>query len=155
IDFAAVPNAKDLAAALKNHANFIADGKPYGLAWLWGMNSLAVRSGIAADSFAIFLDPRYAGKLALFDDPATAIAIGALLTGQDINNPKDLKAIGDKLKAMKPNLKLLWSSEAEWNKAFAAGDFDISIYWSGAAARSKKQSKLPVDFIVPREGAIG
>jgi len=41
------------------------------------------------------------------------------------------------------------------NKAFAAGAFDISVYWSGAAVRSAKQLKLPVDFIVPKEGAIG
>src|SRR5260370_40717223 len=66
-----------------------------------------------------------------------------------------MKSIGDKLKAMKTNVKLLWSSEDEWNKAFAADAFDISVYWSGAAVRSKKQSKLPVEFIVPKEGAVG
>jgi spermidine/putrescine transport system substrate-binding protein len=157
IDFSSVSNAKDLAPTLKNHANLMVEGKPYGLSWLWGMNSLAIRAGkvTGADSFAIFLDPKYAGRLALLDDAATEIAIGALLTGQDINNPKDMKAIGDKLKAMKSNVKLLWSSEDEWNKAFAADAFDISVFWSGAAVRSKKQSKLPVDFIVPKEGAIG
>ena len=157
IDLSAVPNAKDLAPALKTHANLTVDGKSYGLSWLWGMNSLAIRAGkvTGADSFALFLDPKYVGRLALLDDAATEIAIGALLTGQDINNPKDMKAIGDKLKAMKTNVKLLWSSEDEWNKAFAADAFDISVYWSGAAVRSKKQSKLPVEFIVPKEGAIG
>ena len=157
IDLAAAPNAKDLAPALKTHPNLMVDGKTYGLSWLWGMNSLAIRTGkvTGADSFAIFLDPKYAGRLAPLDDAATEIAVGALLTGQDINNPKDMKAIGDKLKAMKTNVKLLWSSEDEWNKAFAADAFDISVFWSGAAVRSKKQSKLPVDFIVPKEGAIG
>jgi spermidine/putrescine transport system substrate-binding protein len=37
----------------------------------------------------------------------------------------------------------------------AAGDYTISTYWSGSAARSKKAFKLPVDFVVPKEGAIG
>ncbi len=83
------------------------------------------------------------------------IGIGALLTGQDINNPKDLNAVVAALKAMKPNVKLLWSSEDQWNKAFSADAFDISVYWSGAAARSIKVHNLPVDFIVPKEGAIG
>lgn len=157
IDLAALPNAKDLAPALKAHPNLMADGKTYGLSWLWGMNSLGVRHGkvVNADSWTIFLDPKYAGRLALLDDTATSIGIGALLTGQDINNPKDLAAIGDKLKAMKQNVKLLWSSEDEWNKAFAADAFDVSVYWSGAAVRSKKKNNLPVDFIVPKEGAIG
>ena len=49
IDFAKVPNSAGLAPALKNHANLTVDGKAYGLSWLWGMNSLTVRKGIAAD----------------------------------------------------------------------------------------------------------
>ncbi|RFB78676.1 ABC transporter substrate-binding protein [Methylovirgula sp. 4M-Z18] len=155
IDFATVPNSKDLAPALKEHANLKADGKIYGLSWLWGMNSLAVRKGISADSWSIFTDPKYAGKLALFDDAVTSVGIGALLTGQDANNPKDLAKVTAALKAMKPNLKLMWSSEDEWNKAFAANSFDISVYWSGAAVRSIRQHNLPVEFIVPKEGAIG
>jgi len=155
IDFSAIANSKDLAPALKEHGNLKADGKIYGLSWLWGMNSLGVRKGIGTDSWAIFSDPKYAGRLALFDDAVTEIAIGALLTGQDINNPKDLKSITDTLKGMKSNVKLMWSSEDEWNKAFAANAFDISVYWSGAAVRSIKQHNLPVEFIVPKEGAIG
>ena len=157
IDFAAVPNAKDLAPALKAHPNLQAGGKTYGVPWLWGMTSLGVRHGKVAqtDSWAIFSDPKYAGRLALFDDSITQVGIGALLTGQDINDPKDLKSITAALKAMKPNVKLMWSSEDEWNKAFAADAFDISDYWSGAAARSVKLHKLPLDFVVPKEGAIG
>lgn len=157
IDFDAVANAKDLSPSLKGNPNLQAGGKSYGVAWVWGMNSLAVRHGKVPDaqSWAIFTDPKYAGRLALLDDSTTAIGIGALLTGQDINNPKDLNAVVAALKAMKPNVKLLWSSEDQWNKAFAADAFDISVYWSGAAARSVKVHKLPVDFIVPKEGAIG
>jgi spermidine/putrescine transport system substrate-binding protein len=157
IDLASVANAKDLAPALREHANLQAGGRPYGVAWVWGMNSLGVRHGKVTDaqSWAIFSDPKYAGRLALLDDSTTSIGIGALLTGQDINNPKDLNAVTAALKAMKPNVKLIWSSEDEWNKAFAADAFDISVYWSGAAARSVKVHKLPVDFIVPKEGAIG
>jgi spermidine/putrescine transport system substrate-binding protein len=157
VDYGAIPNAKNLADPLRNHANLLAGGKPYGVAWVWGMNSLAVRHDKVTDaeSWAIFTDPKYAGRLALFDDSTTEIGIGALLTGQDINDPKDLKAVTEKLKAMKPNVKLLWSSEDQWNKAFTAGAFDISVYWSGAAVRANKRHNLPVDFIVPKEGAIG
>ncbi len=157
VDLNAVPNAKDLAPALRDHSNIWVDGKPYGVAWLWGMTALAVRSGKVSDaqSWAVFSDPKYAGRLALFDDSITQVGIGALLTNQDPNNPKDLKAVTTALKAMKPNVKLTWSSEDEWNKAFAADAFDISDYWSGAAARSIKIHKLPLDFIVPKEGAIG
>src|ERR1700712_2314202 len=40
IDLAGVPNAKDLAPALSGHPNLVVGGKPYGVSWLWGMNSL-------------------------------------------------------------------------------------------------------------------
>jgi spermidine/putrescine transport system substrate-binding protein len=77
------------------------------------------------------------------------------MTGQNINNPSDMKKIGDTLKSFKKNVKLLWSSEDEWNKAFAGSAFDVSIYWSGAVARSQHLHSLPVDFVIPKEGAIG
>ncbi len=157
VDLSKVANAKDLPATLKDHPNLHMNGKGYGIPWVWGMNSLGVRQGKVAnpDSFALLGDPAYADRVALFDDSTTEVAVGALLTGQDINNPKDLKAIADKLKSFKKNVKLLWSSEDEWNKAFSAGAFDVSIYWSGAAVRSQKRLHLPVDFVVPKEGAIG
>jgi spermidine/putrescine transport system substrate-binding protein len=157
IDFSKVPNSKDLAPPLRGHSNINIDGKPFGIAWVWGINGLAVRRGKVAnaDSFTILSDPAYVNRVALLDDAVTEIGVGALLTGQDINDPKDFKAIGDALKAMKKNVKLIWSSEDEWDKDFAAGAFDVAIYWSGACVRSQRHYKLPVDFIVPKEGAIG
>jgi spermidine/putrescine transport system substrate-binding protein len=152
-----VPNAAGLASALREHGNLVIDGKPYGIAWVWGMNSLGVREGKVAnaDSYSVLVDPAYADRVALFDDAVSAVGLGALMTGQDINNPADFDAIRAKLRDMKPNVKLLWTSEDQWNKAFSAGEFDVSIYWSGAAARSKKSFSLPVDFVIPREGAVG
>ena len=157
ISLDAVPNAGQLAPALRDHLNLVEDGKHYGVAWLWGMNSLAVRQGTVsnADSLALLSDPTWHNRVALFDDAVTEIGVGALLTGQDINAPKDLAAIGAKLKSMKPNVKLLWSSESEFNKAFSAGAFDVAIYWSGASARAQTRYHLPIEFIVPKEGAIG
>ncbi len=156
IDLSKVPNAKDLTPALKGHSNIVADGKTWGVSWVWGMNALAVRDGKQGiDSYKVLADPVYKGRTALFDDAVTEIGVGALLTGQNINDPKDMKAIGATLKSFKPNVKLLWSSEDEWNKAFAGDAFDVSIYWSGAVARSKNVHKLPVNFVIPTEGAIG
>lgn len=157
IDLGKLPNAAALSPALGDSSNFKLDGATYGVAWLWGINSLAVRDGMAGnpDTLAALASPAYANRVALFDDAVTAVGVGALLSEQDINNPADMKAVAQKLRAMKPDVTLLWSSEGQWNKSFAAGEFDISIYWSGAAARSRNVHKLPVTFIIPPEGAIG
>ena len=141
-DFSAVPHASGLTPSLRDHANLTVDGKPMGVAWVWGMNALAVRQGkTKPDSFAALSDPAWAGRVAHFDDAVTAVMIGALLTGQDSANPADLAKVGDALKAMKPGVKLIWTSEDQWNKAFAANEFDLAVYWSGAAVRSQRTYK--------------
>ena len=157
VDYATVANAADVPEEIKTHSNLMLDGVSYGVPWLWGMNSLTVRQGVVegADSWSIMSAPEYEGRLSLFDDAVTSVGIGALITGQDINDPTDMDAVADTLKAMKPNLKLLWTSEDEWNRAFAADSFDVSVYWSGAAVRALKEFGLPVEFVVPQEGAIG
>jgi spermidine/putrescine transport system substrate-binding protein len=156
IDFSQIPNSADLQPLLKNSSNLILDGKIYGCAWLWGMNSLAIRSTVKPypDSFKALLDPKFAGRVAVYDDAVNSVMVGAFLTGQNPNKPTDFDAITKALKAMKPEVKLLWSSEDQWDKSFAADEFDLSIFWSGSCARSKMRFHLPVDFIIPKEGAI-
>jgi spermidine/putrescine transport system substrate-binding protein len=155
IDFSKLKNAAGLAPQLREHANLKTGGKVYGVSWVWGITSLATREGSPKpDSYAALADPKYK-KVALFDDAVTGVAIGALLSGQDMNNPKNLAIVTEKLKAIKPNLQSLWSSEDQWNKAFAAKEFDLSVFWSGASVRSKRNAHLPVEFIVPKEGGIG
>lgn len=156
IDLSKLPNAAGLSPELSNHPNLFIDGKHYGAPWVWGITALAIREGDAKpDSYAALGDPKYKGRVALFDDAVTAVAIGALLTGQDMNAPTDLGKVTETLKTFKPNVKLLWSSEDQWNKSFAAKETDLSVYWSGAAVRSRKNSGLPVEFVVPKEGGIG
>lgn len=156
MDVSKIPNFKDLTPELKDHANLVHDGKTWGCAWVWGMNALAIREGMERpDSYAALWDPKYKGRVALLDSPVTEVGVGALATGQDMNNPKDLDKVKEVLKKIKPNLKMLWSSEDQWNKSFVAKDFDLSVYWSGSAVRSKVNSNIPVEFVVPKEGAIG
>jgi spermidine/putrescine transport system substrate-binding protein len=156
IDFSQIPNSADLQPFLKNNSNVTLDGKVYGCAWLWGMNSLAARSTVTPqpDSFQALADPKFAGRVALYDDAVNSVMLAALMTGQNPQNPSDLAGITKALKALKPNVKVLWSSEDQWDKSFAANEFDLSIYWSGSCARSRMNFHLPVDFIIPKEGAI-
>jgi len=157
IDFTKIPNAAGLSPKLRENASLIMDGNTYGVSWVWGMTALAARTGkgTVPDSWSALSDPAYKGRAALADDATAMIGIGALLTGQDINEPNDFAKIKAALRDMKPDVKLLWSSEDQWNKAFTAGEFDVAPYWSGGAVRSVRRYKLPLAYIVPKEGAIG
>ncbi len=157
IDPATISNFGDLDPNLRSNASFMHDGGLYGIAWTWGVTSIGYNSDKIPDpgsSIGILWDPAYAGKVALRDDAVEAVSLAALATGQDMNNPADLDAIRERLRALKPQIKTFWSSEDEWNKEFSAGTFDVAVYWSGSASRSKKAFGLPVGFLIPDEGAI-
>lgn len=134
------------------------DGEVLGVAWVWGMTALAYNSeriSPAPSSLDVLWDPAHAGKVSIRDDAVEAVSIAALATGQDMNHPDDLEAVKQKLLGFKGQIATFWSSEDEWNKLFQAGTFDLSIYWSGSAARSRTNFGLPVGYLVPEEGAIG
>jgi len=157
IDVSDMPNVKDLAPNLAKDPQLAPGGVVYGVAWTWGVTSLTINKDKvtpAPTSLAALWDPKYAGKVSIRDDGMEAIQFAALATGQPINDPKDMDAIKAKLKALMPQIKVFWSSESDWNQFFAAGDFLVSTFWSGGAGRSISKG-LPVEFIVPSEGAVG
>ena len=157
IDPANISNFSGLDANLRANDSFMHDGKLYGIAWTWGVTSIGYNTDTIPDpgtSIGILWDPAFAGQVALRDDAVEAVSIAALATGQDMNNPADLGAVREKLRALKSQIKTFWSSEDEWNKEFTAGTFNVAVYWSGSASRSKKAFGLPVGFLIPDEGAI-
>ncbi len=158
IDTSKITNWKDLTPALRDSPYLNADGKTYGVSWVWGVTSFAYSTDVIKtppDSIQELWNPVHAGHVGWRDDPEEAVQLAAIATGQDPNNPTDMDKIKQKLLDLKPQLKTFWSSEDEWNKHMSSKDFDIATYWSGSAARSKKHYKLPVEFVIPKEGAIG
>ena len=158
IDTAKISNFNDLSPTLRDNAYLNIDGKTYGVAWVWGVTSFAYNTQkipTAPDSIQVLWDPAHKGRVGWRDDAVEAVQLAAIATGQDMNNPADMGKVREKLLALKPQIATFWSSEDEWNKYMQAGTFDVSVYWSGSAARSKKAFGLPVEFVVPKEGAIG
>ena len=158
IDPATIGNFANLSEKMRNSPYLNMDGKTYGVAWVWGVTSFAYNTQkitTPPTSIQALWDPAHAGRVGWRDDAVEAVQLAAIATGQDMNNPADMGQIRDKLMALKPQIKAFWSSEDEWNKYAAAGDFDIAVYWSGSAERSKTTFSLPFDFVIPEEGAIG
>ncbi len=158
IDPGAISNFQDLSPPLRDSDRFVRGGQYYAISWVWGVTSFAYnteRIATRPDSIEALWAPEHAGKVGWRDDALESVQLGAIATGQDMNDPGDMELIKQKLMALKPQIATFWSSEDEWNKYMAAGDYDIAVYWSGSAARSKKAMGLPVEFVVPKEGAIG
>lgn len=157
IDTSAIGNYGGIPASFAEDPKLIADGEVYGVPWTWGLTSFAINTQVfdeAPTSIQALWDPAHEGRVSIRDDALEAVQLAALATGQDINDIQDLDAIRDKLAELMPLLRTFWSSENDWNQFMAAGELDIASYWSGSAARSAGMG-LPVEFVVPEEGAIG
>ncbi len=158
IDTSQIAHFSDLNPSLRDSALLGKDGKIYGVSGVWGMTAIAYNTDkfeAAPDSVEVLWDPKLAKRVSVRDDAVEAVSYGAIATGQDMNHPEDLAKVKEKLLALKPQIATLWSSEDEWNKLFQSGTFDVAVYWSGSAARSKTNFKLPVGYMVPKEGGIG
>ena len=158
IDTTGMKNVADLSPSMRDNENLVRDGKTYGVAWVWGVTSFAVNAeGFATmpESIEELWSPKHAGRVGWRDDAVEAVQFAAIATGQNINDPADFEVIREKLRALKPQIRTFWSSEDEWNQFFSANEFDLATYWSGSASRSKTAFGLPVEFVIPKEGAIG
>jgi len=157
VDTSSIENFKNVAPNLAKDDDLVPGGVVYGVPWVWGLTSFAYNTTAldsAPESINIFWDESLKGKVGWRDDPLESVQMAALATGQNINNINDLDAVRSKLEDLMPQIKALWSSENDWNQFMAAGDFVIAPYWSGSASRSKNKG-LPIQFVVPKEGAIG
>ena len=156
IDVSKIPNAADLSpdksgSPLLNH-----DGKVFGVPWVWGLTALAINEKsfpTPPTSISVMWDEAHKGRVVLRDDALEAVQFGAIATGQNINDIKDLDAVKAKLTSLMPQIRTFWSSENDWNQMVASNQIDVGTYWSGSADRAKTQFKLPVSLVIPQEGA--
>ena len=158
IDVAGMRNVPDIAPNLMANEELAPGGEVYGVPWVWGITGFAYNTK-SVDPAPTSLDdlwaPRFKGRVGWRDDPVESVQFAALATGQGINDIRDLDAVRAKLEALMPQIRTFWSSENDWNQFMSAGEFVVATYWSGSASRSKTKFGLPVEFVVPEEGAIG
>ncbi|MEO1103122.1 MAG: extracellular solute-binding protein [Pseudomonadota bacterium] len=157
IDLEKLENAAALIPDMRENANLTKDGETMGVAWVWGATSFAVNKDKmgAPASMEVLWSGDLEGRLGWRDDAVESVQLAAIALGQDINAPEDLDAIREKLRALKPQIRTFWTSENDWNQFMASGEFDAATYWSGSASRSATNFGLPVEFVIPEEGAIG
>ena len=157
VDMSHIPNAADLFPDMRDSSQVVFDGTSYAVAWLWGVTSLVYNTdkfAVAPDTLEVLWDPANAGRVCWRDDPEDSVRFAALALGQNPDAPEDLETIGDKLKALKPQVRSFWKSEDEWRKMIAAKECDLSVFWTASLERAVAEDHFPVAYAVPKEGAI-
>jgi spermidine/putrescine transport system substrate-binding protein len=158
IDVGKLENYADLIPELRDSPYLQREGKVYGVAWVWGGTSLSYNTELyptPPTSVQAFWDPARAGRVCWHDSPEDSVRMAAIATGQDPENPTDMNAVREKLRALKPQIRAMWQSEDEWLKLVAAKECDVSFIWTDSTEKAKEIHKQPISFIVAEEGALG
>ncbi len=129
----------------------------YCCGYFYGDTAIAYNEDLVSpvpDSWEVMWDPKYKGRVVAFGSGSGPIYLGALITGQNINDIKDLGAIEDRLLKLKPNLLKWWTGGAENTELFATGEAWVGDFWRGRVNNLRKEGH-PIGYVQPKEGTAG
>jgi spermidine/putrescine transport system substrate-binding protein len=149
----------DLFPEVKMDASTVVDGKRYGITEKFGYNTIGFNNTKVdvADmqKMASLWDPKYKGRIAIYDYYLPVIGMAALAAGKKTAEltEADLPAIKDILLKMKANAKLVGEVTAS-QTALATGEVDILVGGGEWVTAGLAKENPALDFSIPQEGGI-
>jgi spermidine/putrescine-binding protein len=164
LDLSKFPSYSQLSAKLRNLPLVKANGQTFGVPFMWGPNPLLYDTTAfaqAPDSWAMFWDAKYKGKLSVWDDLST-LYMAAQLLGYDKPDPgqlynlsdEQLAAVKQKLLALKPNIRKIWSTGGELTNLFENHEIVAAMGWPLNTNQLRK-TNFPIGETIPKENTTG
>ena len=164
LDLSKLPSYAQLSPALTSLPLVKADGNTYGVPFMWGPNPLIYDASVFAtppDSWNVLWDPKYRGKISVWDDLST-VYMAAQLLGYDKPDPSQLYNLNDeqlarvkeKLLALKPNVRKMWTTGGELTNLFQNREVVAAMGWPLMTNQLRKQS-YPAGEVIPKENTTG
>src|SRR5215467_10030679 len=97
LDLSKLPTYSQLSSKLRDLPLVKANGQIYGVPFMWGPNPLLYDTSVFSqppDSWAIFWDPKYKGKISVWDD-LSSVYMAAQILGYDKPDPSQLYNLAD------------------------------------------------------------
>jgi putative spermidine/putrescine transport system substrate-binding protein/spermidine/putrescine transport system substrate-binding protein len=163
IDLSKISQYDSLAAKLRSMQDVVKDGQTYGVPFTWGPDYLVYNADVVKDptSWNVLFDPKYKGKIALWDDISSLYLAGILLgydkadKGAIYNmNEEQLAAVKKKLLELKPQIRKYWATAGELDGMMKNKEVVAAIGWPLTPATLKKEG-MNVKGMIPSEGATG
>lgn len=140
------------------------DGKVYGVPYLWGPDYLIYDGDVfskAPDSWGVFWDPAYAGKVSLYDDISNIYMIGQML-GLDKKDKTALYSMTDEqlayakseLVKLNPAVRKYWASAGELSDLFANKEVSVAVGWPLTVSDVNAKGRN-LKWTIPKEGCTG
>ena len=149
----------DLFPAVTMDASTRIDGKRYGITEKFGYNTIGYNKSKVDEadmqSMQALLDPKYKGRIAIYDYYLPVIGMVAMSMGKKTADltEADLPAIKDVLLKMKANSKLVGEVTAS-QTALATGEVDILVGGGEWVTAGLAKENPALDFSIPKEGAV-
>ncbi len=160
LDTSKLTNFKNLAPQLQSPSFNTADGKHYGMSFMWGANVLIYNKKsfpTAPDSWSVIYDPKYKGKITVPDNPIQIADPALQFFGQQdpyAISEGTLNQVKDKLKSQRPLVRKYWVLATDFEQLFKSGDAIVGAGWP-LMTNDLKKAGLPVAEVIPKEGVTG
>ena len=159
-----LPSYSQLSAKLTALPLVRVNGKVYGVPFMWGPNPLLYDKQAFASppqSWSILWDPRYRGKISVWDDLST-LYMAAQVLGYDHPDPSALYNLTDeqlenvkkKLVELKPNIRKIWSTGGELTNLFQNHEIVAAMGWPLNTNQLEKLG-FPIGETIPAENTTG
>jgi len=164
LDLAKIPSYSQLLPFLTSLPLVKSEGKVYGVPFQWGPNPLLYDTTAFAtppESWNALWDPKLKGKISVWDDLST-VYMAAQVLGFDKPSPHrlydltdaELDKVKEKLIALKPNIRKIWSTGGELTNLFQNHEVVAAMGWPLMTNQLRK-SNFPIGETIPKENTTG
>lgn len=164
LDLSTFPAYKELSPQLTSLPLVHLNGQVYGVPFMWGPDPLIYDTTAfvkAPDSWGVLWDPKYRGKISVWDDLST-VYMAAQVLGFDKPDPAQLYNLSDdqldavkkKLLELKPNIRKMWSTGGELTNLFQNHEVVAAMGWPLMTNQLRKIN-FPVGETIPKENTTG
>ncbi len=156
IDYRNVPNFDNISANFRDLA--YDPGNRHSIPFNWGTTGLVVRSDLVEEPvtrWADLWDPRYAGKIAVRDEPRELIAVTLKSLGYSINSedPEELEAAMERLLELRQATFFADPYAEGAVPMLASGEAVILVGWAEDVLWGREENEA-ITYVLPEEGAL-
>ncbi len=164
LDLAQIPSYGRLSPQLTSLPLVRIKERVYGVPFMWGPDPLLYDTTVfpkPPESWTVFWDPKYRGKISVWDDLST-VYLAAQVLGFDKPDPsqlynltdEQLDAVKKKLLELKPNIRKMWSTGGELTNLFQNHEVVAAMGWPLMTNQLRKIN-FPVGETIPKENTTG
>jgi spermidine/putrescine-binding protein len=164
LDLSKIPSYQQLSPKLRSLPLVRIGNQVFGVPFQWGPNPLLYDTTVFSqppDSWSVLWDPKYKGKIAVWDDLST-LYVAAQLLGYDKPDPDHLYHLSDaelanvkqKLLQLKPNIRKIWSTGGELTNLFENHEIVAAMGWPLMTNQLRKVG-FPIGETIPQENTTG